>query len=179
MPHMQAQIVGPQDWWEVETNHGTSWVQCEDVGYRDEVNAVRLLDYLPDTHVTSDIMRWEFKSGYGARLSAPGYLDCTEWVVLDTEDEAREHLCETWDICPVCLDSRQDDVACKCIQDIDADEWHDAVLSHVSEKVTYSELLALDGVYEAMSEMFNNEIIEEFGEKIIESWRENVKRGRS
>ena len=34
--------------------------------------------------------------GYGARLSAPGYLDCTEWAVFETEDEAREYLEEMY-----------------------------------------------------------------------------------
>jgi len=33
--------------------------------------------------------------GYGARFSAPGlYLDCTDWVVFDTEEEARKYLAE-------------------------------------------------------------------------------------
>jgi hypothetical protein len=31
-------------------------------------------------------------SGFGARLSAPGYLDCTEWSVFPTEQEARDYL---------------------------------------------------------------------------------------
>jgi hypothetical protein len=35
---------------------------------------------------------WENVKGYGARLSASGFLDCTEWAVFDTEDEAREYL---------------------------------------------------------------------------------------
>ena len=30
--------------------------------------------------------------GWGARLSAPGYLDCTEWTVFDTEQEAYQFL---------------------------------------------------------------------------------------
>jgi hypothetical protein len=30
--------------------------------------------------------------GFGARLSAPGYLDCTEWSVFPTEQEARDYL---------------------------------------------------------------------------------------
>ena len=34
--------------------------------------------------------------GYGARLSAPGYLDCTDWAVFDTEDEAVEYLAEEY-----------------------------------------------------------------------------------
>ena len=34
--------------------------------------------------------------GYGARLSAPGYMDCTDWVVFDTEQEAIDYLAETY-----------------------------------------------------------------------------------
>lgn len=34
--------------------------------------------------------------GYGARLSAPGYLDCTEWSVYATEAEAEEALTEMY-----------------------------------------------------------------------------------
>jgi len=33
---------------------------------------------------------------YGARLSAPGYLDSTEWTVHSSEAEAEEYLAETY-----------------------------------------------------------------------------------
>ncbi|MFO0964631.1 MAG: hypothetical protein U0793_03460 [Gemmataceae bacterium] len=36
------------------------------------------------------------RDGWGARFSAPGYMDCTEWSVFDTEREAREYLDETY-----------------------------------------------------------------------------------
>ena len=38
----------------------------------------------------------EIVSGWGARLSAPGYLDCTEWSVYETEEEARADLAEMY-----------------------------------------------------------------------------------
>ena len=34
------------------------------------------------------------KHAWGARLSAPGYMDCTEWSLYDTAEEAREALAE-------------------------------------------------------------------------------------
>jgi hypothetical protein len=34
------------------------------------------------------------RDGYGARLSAPGYMDCTPWSVFNTEDEAIAYLNE-------------------------------------------------------------------------------------
>jgi hypothetical protein len=38
----------------------------------------------------------ELVEGWGARLSAPGYLDCTDWCVFDTEEEAVAYLDETY-----------------------------------------------------------------------------------
>lgn len=36
-------------------------------------------------------------TGWGARYSAPGYLDCTEWKVFDTEEEAKAYLADDMD----------------------------------------------------------------------------------
>lgn len=38
----------------------------------------------------------EIRHGFGARLSAPGYMDATEWAVFATEDEAKDYLVETY-----------------------------------------------------------------------------------
>lgn len=48
-------------------------------------------DCIPEGHVTDlkDALNGEVVSGWCARLSAPGYMDCTEWVgPFDTELEA-------------------------------------------------------------------------------------------
>lgn len=39
-----------------------------------------------DTFDTCPVIR-VVEHGYGVRLSAPGYLDCTEWEVFDTSAE--------------------------------------------------------------------------------------------
>ena len=36
------------------------------------------------------------RQGHGARLSAPGYMDCTEWTVFDTEADAAQYLLDTY-----------------------------------------------------------------------------------
>ena len=36
--------------------------------------------------------------GYGARLSAPGYMDATAWTVFKTREEAEEFLREEYDV---------------------------------------------------------------------------------
>jgi len=39
-----------------------------------------------------DIISFEIKTGFGAMLSAPGYLDSTNWNVFDTVEEALKYL---------------------------------------------------------------------------------------
>jgi len=39
------------------------------------------------------------RTGWGARYSAPGYLDCTEWTLFDTEEEAKAYLQDDMDEC--------------------------------------------------------------------------------
>jgi hypothetical protein len=48
-----------------------------------------------DRH-TDGVVWIRLREGYGARLSAPGYLDCTDWCVFETEQEARDHLEEAY-----------------------------------------------------------------------------------
>ncbi len=57
-----------------------------------DIDETPLRDYIEGNHLHA----LEIKTGYGARLSAPGYLDCTEWDFFETEDEAEEHLDETY-----------------------------------------------------------------------------------
>jgi len=165
---MKPEIVGPTDWWEVETNQGTYWVQCEFVGYKDDVNAVKLLDYLPDTTDTNEILRWEFKSGYGARLSMPGYLDCTEWCVCDSEKEAREYLAETYDLCAICLGDEFVGGACQeCIMGA-SQEAYERARDRFLDDITVAQLLGIPGVMESVTEAFNNEILDLLYEDLLQ-----------
>lgn len=50
--------------------------------------------------------------GWGGRLSAPGYMDCTEWTVYDSEEEARHELADMYDLCGECLEELDDKGAC-------------------------------------------------------------------
>lgn len=47
-----------------------------------------VMDYYDGAHVYSV----ELIEGYGARMSAPGYMDCTSWDVFDTLEAAEQHL---------------------------------------------------------------------------------------
>jgi len=112
MSFMQQQIESGQ-WLAVETRDGLWYLPydvcpssvdmfldaVEDGQYdEDELSATGkcdLLEYLPvfDANHVYSVSR---VSGYGARLSAPGYMDCTDWCVFDTEDEARAYLRDTY-----------------------------------------------------------------------------------
>ena len=70
-------------WWIVDTIDGSIHLPAEHFT-RDDLEA----DY-PDAEI-------EMVEGYGARLSAPGYLDATDWTVFDTEQEAIAHLEEEY-----------------------------------------------------------------------------------
>ena len=157
MGHMQPQIVGPTEWWQVETTDGTCWVQCEFVG-RENVKAVDLLDYLPEgCHDTQDIMNWEFFSGYGARLSAPGYTDCTDWTCFDTQQEAHDHLAEMFELCPICLGDIENEVCHACLQTLTSEEIHDELVEFMCENVTMAEVVS--DFYSELYEKYANEVL--------------------
>lgn len=94
MSHMKPQVVF-DEWWEVETDDGTVFIPFDLIG--DNPIPIDFLKYIEsDKPPAPDA--YEIVNGYGARLSAPGYLDCTEWTVFDTENQARQHLKEMYDV---------------------------------------------------------------------------------
>lgn len=106
MSHMQPQITQKMLGWKVETlDAGTCYVPgdvvqvprniAQDVPLQRDADfdlfdllAGRLADYV-DGRKFEEI---EVVRLYFARLSAPGYLDCTEWCGFNTLKEAREYL---------------------------------------------------------------------------------------
>ena len=80
----------PEVWhgscWKVDTDNGIELYPCD---YFDSFSVADMTDCDED-----DIER---VTGFFARLSAPGYLDCTEWSgPFKTEAEARAYLTETY-----------------------------------------------------------------------------------
>lgn len=107
MGFMQKQITEKRAWVQVETSIGTEFIDTSTLGM------LGLRDSQTETHKITDkereegiadlsqycegtIKEWKTIRGYGARLSAPGYLDCTEWTVFDTVKEAEEYLEEMY-----------------------------------------------------------------------------------
>jgi hypothetical protein len=99
---MQRQVTGLENWVSVETTQGTEFVRVADTSLfvRDSQTVTHpMSDEDRDAtiekiraYVEGKPLSWENVKGYGARLSAPGYLDCTEWTVFDTEEEAKAFL---------------------------------------------------------------------------------------
>jgi hypothetical protein len=98
MAFMQPQYIQGK-WLQIETDAGT-WFIPEDLGM-DPADCV-------EGEITEDP---EVITGVGVRLSAPGYMDCTDWCVFDTMTEARNYLVETWEVDPDTGDSLEDSYA--------------------------------------------------------------------
>jgi len=91
MAFMKPEVTDKQDWAQVETTAGTWWVPF-DVLSKSEAESAKggdfepLLQYTEGTEVYSD--QSSVKKGYGVRLSAPGYMDATDWEVYGSKKEA-------------------------------------------------------------------------------------------
>jgi len=107
MSHMQKQITEKMRGWMVETrdagtccvpDHVVSVPHYLATGAHLEASdneiftdlCARLADYIEGRH----ILHIEVCEGYFARMSAPGYLDCTEWTCYMTLKDARAALRE-------------------------------------------------------------------------------------
>jgi hypothetical protein len=98
MSFMEPQIEFGE-WYEVDGPCGTEFIPTDIVG------AVNLDAFESGNEVPNGLRdycenrtAWSVakREGWGARLSAPGYLDCTEWSVFDTEAEAEAYLQEMY-----------------------------------------------------------------------------------
>jgi hypothetical protein len=91
---MRAEMTEKQWWYDVDTNvAGSEFVPQELIGYQRCIDAdgepdletiAKLRDYLEGSTVNAIARVF----GYGVRLSAPGYMDCTSWSVYANKREA-------------------------------------------------------------------------------------------
>lgn len=88
-------------WWEVETNCGTELVPAglvSRLAMESPDDCTPFRDYIEGDPIGVEP---EPVTGYFARLSAPGYLDATEWAgPFETLAEAREYIADTYDVDP-------------------------------------------------------------------------------
>jgi len=69
-------------------------------------------ELIPSEYFTSELEGYiidTYTNKWFCRLSAPGYLDCTDWSgPFDTLKEAQEHIEETWDVDPETGESNEE-----------------------------------------------------------------------
>jgi len=104
MAFMERQITKKLKWIEIDGGFGTTWVPAVDVpevvaaveqfGSESAEAKEAAADYYEGS--ADRIESVSLCEGYGARLSAPGYMDCTEWSVFETEAEAEKDLEENY-----------------------------------------------------------------------------------
>lgn len=92
MAFMKPEIV-LTSMWHVKTTHGSELVPWDLVPV--EPTQEDFSDYIEGRVINESA--FELQSGWYARLSAPGYMDCTDWGgPFETEQEALEYLTETY-----------------------------------------------------------------------------------
>jgi hypothetical protein len=80
------------EYFQVDTSTGTEIVSASDFGVlRADVEAALLTPYL-EGEPTDPLEVVQRKSGWLGRMSAPGYMDRTDWNVFDTQWQARTYL---------------------------------------------------------------------------------------
>lgn len=96
------------DWYEIDGDHGITFVPVEVVGQvnLDEATKGMFGDYYEGgAKAISEVTK---RHGWGARLSASGYMDCTDWSVFDTEQEARDYIESTYEVDPDTGDEQEE-----------------------------------------------------------------------
>lgn len=91
-------ILGPCDVAEVSYDHGsTAWFPADLADWADVADVQTYVDGRVDLN-DDDLPDVTIHHGkYLARLSAPGYMDCTDWTMCDSETAAEECLIEAYD----------------------------------------------------------------------------------
>lgn len=105
---LRREDVVPGVGYEIDTNAGTWFVDVDDVDggkCAESLPAGLELDTWALAQLEKDYLQYtegslleglSVREGYGARLSAPGYINCTDWTVFDTEQEANDYLEEMY-----------------------------------------------------------------------------------
>ncbi|MCP4897840.1 MAG: hypothetical protein GY906_12780 [bacterium] len=104
---MEPEVTGIDLWLILETAEGTQYIPLDSVGHALDVETnpdgtvgetawddlTEADRYVIDRNYgMTQVYTIEIALGAGARLSASGYTDCTDWFVCDTEAEAESEL---------------------------------------------------------------------------------------
>ena len=90
---LPADLIGGVSWMTPDVDYDTDCME-EDSDLRNVLDALE--DFIESN--LDDVTSIQLIEGYGARLSAPGYMDSTSWTVFKTREEAEEFLREEYDV---------------------------------------------------------------------------------
>ena len=98
MSFMEPEIVFGQ-WVEIEGEIGTEFIDADLIGDIEPYQgpSIPVPEAIADYCENRTVTEVKIVDGFGARFSAPGYLDRTEWAVFQTEAEAEAYLAEQQD----------------------------------------------------------------------------------
>lgn len=88
---MQKQVIYDR-WIVIDTSNGTTAIPQSFVGLQTQFTGEDVAPYIDGEFISAELV-----DGYGARLSMPGYMDCTEWTVFTTEQHAWDFLSSMYD----------------------------------------------------------------------------------
>lgn len=106
MSFMEHEITGKQLWYAVDGNGGLDYIPADVAPFSKGFPMGRVIDdnyprlfaalceAVRDYTEITGIYNITLEERYGARVSTPGYTDCTAWVVFATAEEAQEYLNE-------------------------------------------------------------------------------------
>jgi hypothetical protein len=103
MGFMQKQVTDKEAWLRVETDNGTEFIPGDllgnipDMAGDDDSDQFHTLVNQIQMYTEGEPQSWETVQGFGARLSAPGYMDCTDWAVFSTAEKAEQYLAENFE----------------------------------------------------------------------------------
>lgn len=116
---MQVEVSDLEQWIMLDGPYGTDIIPCDVCGNLPDYDVTVEDcpdDIDPDDHYrevafekvkdyTKNQECWEIieVAGYCARLSAPGYVDCADWMgPFDSDKAARHEVLNFYDLCPIC-----------------------------------------------------------------------------
>ena len=93
-------MMQPQVYWDtyvsIETTAGTEIIPLEVYGFLSDIRPFDDLQVYLEGLPLDDSEIPEEREGWVARMSAPGYLDCTDWTAHETEAKAHAYLSDMY-----------------------------------------------------------------------------------
>ena len=104
---MERQFMRPRftneiEWLEIDGTEGIAFIPSDIISsvdwatLTDEDSDEETLRRIAQGWYNGKVWGVSTTKGFGARLSAPGYMDATDWTVFPTLDEAKSHLVDMY-----------------------------------------------------------------------------------